>query len=99
PEADLLEKAGLNGEHGFARGRGCEACHHTGFAGRTAIYEILPVDDGIRRQFLEDPSTTSLREMARKRKMTTLRERGIELACQGRTSLDEILRETQGDTD
>ncbi|MDP6850983.1 MAG: ATPase, T2SS/T4P/T4SS family [Planctomycetota bacterium] len=99
PDSDLLEKSGCSKDEGFARGAGCEKCHHTGFAGRTAIYEILPVDDGIRRHFLEDSSTTSLRGLARKRKMRTLRERGIELASQGKASLEEILRETQGEAD
>jgi len=79
------------------RGSGCKKCHFTGYSGRTAIYEIMPVDDGIREQFLADPSTIALRKVARSRKMRTLRERGIELAVSGRTTLDEILQQTQSE--
>jgi type II secretory ATPase GspE/PulE/Tfp pilus assembly ATPase PilB-like protein len=57
----------------------------------------MPVDDGIREQFLADPSTIALRKVARRRKMRTLRERGIELAVSGRTTLDEILQQTQSE--
>ncbi|MCH2100628.1 MAG: Flp pilus assembly complex ATPase component TadA [Planctomycetes bacterium] len=95
PDADQLAKAGITGDQPFYRGKGCEACHFTGYSGRTAIYEILPMDDELRDQFLQNPSTIALRELARERKMKTLRERALELAATGRTTLDEVLRETQ----
>ncbi len=85
------------GERELLRGRGCDACHFTGYRGRVAIYEILPVDDGIREQFLKDPSTLALRRVARERKMRSLRERGLALALEGGTTLDEVLRETQAE--
>ena len=94
---DILEKAGLTPDQTVFRGRGCENCHFTGYKGRSAIYEILPMDDALREQFLRNPSTIALRELARERKMMTLRERAIELALSGKTTLDEVLRETQVD--
>jgi type IV pilus assembly protein PilB len=94
---DMLEKAGLTADQQVFRGRGCENCHFTGYKGRSAIYEILPMDDALREQFLRNPSTIALRELARERKMMTLRERAIELALTGKTTLDEVLRETQVD--
>ncbi len=94
---DMLEKAGLTADQQVFRGRGCENCHFTGYKGRSAIYEILPMDDALREQFLRNPSTIALRELARERKMMTLRERAIELALSGKTTLDEVLRETQVD--
>lgn len=98
PTEDQLKKAGVPAGSPFFRGKGCDACHFTGYSGRTAIYEILPMDEGLREQFLKNPSTIALRELARERKMKTLRERALELAATGRTTIDEVLRETQTDS-
>ena len=97
PSDEILEKAGLAKADGFKRGQGCDACHFTGHSGRTAIYEILPMDESLREQFLKDPSTIALRKAAAKRKMRTLRERGIQLAQDGITTLDEVVRATQSE--
>jgi type IV pilus assembly protein PilB len=94
---DLRRKAGISADLQVFRGKGCENCHFTGYKGRTAIYEILPMDDTLRGQFLENPSTIALRALARERKMKTLRERALELASSGQTTLDEVVRETQVD--
>ena len=97
PDADLLEQAGLTEPEEFRRGKGCENCHFTGYSGRTAIYEILPMDDSLRDHFVQNPSTLALRDLARKRKMRTLRERGLQLARCGRTTLEEVVRNTQAE--
>ena len=94
---DQMKRLGLSGSDGFFRGKGCDACHFTGYAGRTAIYELLPLDENLKEQFLHNPSTLALREMARERKMTTLHERAMALARAGKTTLDEVIRETQAD--
>jgi type IV pilus assembly protein PilB len=94
---ELRNKAELSPDQQVFRGKGCENCHFTGYKGRTAIYEILPMDDTLRGQFLENPSTIALRGLARERKMRTLRERAIELALSGQTTLEEVVRETQVD--
>lgn len=98
PDLELCAKAGLEPQP-QTRGKGCDTCHYTGYRGRTAIYEVLPMDDAIRDQFLQDPSTVALRRLARERKMRSLRDRGVELAAAGRTTLDEVLRETLGEED
>ncbi len=97
PDDDTFTQLGLTGGESMKHGSGCPECHFTGYSGRTAIYEVLPMDPALKEQFLENPSTLLLRELARKRKMKTLRERGIELAREGRTTLEEVLRGTQGD--
>jgi type IV pilus assembly protein PilB len=97
PEDKVFTQLGLNPGESMKHGSGCAECHFTGYSGRTAIYEVLPMDAALKEQFLENPSTLLLRELARKRKMKTLRERGIELAREGRTTLEEVLRGTQGD--
>lgn len=81
----------------FFKGQGCANCHFTGYTGRTAIYEILEMDPALKEQFLKNPSTIMLREQARKRNMRTLRERGIELARAGTTTLEEVIKGTQAE--
>lgn len=97
PKEEVFTRLGLPVGETMKHGSGCADCHFTGYSGRTAIYEVLPMDPALKEQFLENPSTLLLRELARKRKMKTLRERGIELAREGRTTLEEVLRGTQGD--
>lgn len=97
PEEEVFTQLGMPAGETLKHGSGCADCHFTGYSGRTAIYEVLPMDPALKEQFLENPSTLLLRELARKRKMKTLRERGIELAREGRTTLEEVLRGTQGD--
>ena len=81
----------------FFKGQGCADCHFTGYTGRTAIYEILEMDPALKEQFLKNPSTLMLREQARERNMRTLRERGIELARAGSTTLEEVIKGTQAE--
>lgn len=97
PEPELLQRLGLAPGAGYVRGKGCDRCHYTGYSGRTAIFEILPMDDSLREQFLRDPSTVALRERARRGGMRTLRERGLALAAAGRTTLEEVAREVHAE--
>jgi len=97
PKDEVFTQLGMAVGGVMQHGTGCADCHFTGYSGRTAIYEVLPMDPALKEQFLGNPSTLLLRELARKRKMKTLRERGIELAHEGRTTLEEVLRGTQGD--
>jgi len=94
---DQIKRLDLSSNEAFFRGKGCDTCHFTGYAGRTAIYELLPLDESLKEQFLQNPSTLALRAMARERKMTTLHERAMALARAGKTTLDEVIRETQAD--
>jgi|FLOH01.1.fsa_nt_gi type IV pilus assembly protein PilB len=97
PKDEVFTQLGMAVGGVMKHGTGCADCHFTGYSGRTAIYEVLPMDPALKEQFLGNPSTLLLRELARKRKMKTLRERGIELAHESRTTLEEVLRGTQGD--
>lgn len=97
PDEDIRQQLGLPADESFKRGSGCDNCHFTGYSGRTAIYEVLPMDAGIKEAFLQNPSTLVLREEARKLKMQTLRERGLALAREGKTTPDEVLHGTQGE--
>jgi len=78
----------------FFRGRGCEPCNHTGYRGRLAIFEIMPLTDHLRSLVVERISTNVIRNEARKEGMRSLRETGLLAIFEGQTTLDEVVRET-----
>jgi type IV pilus assembly protein PilB len=98
PDEELLRELGPAGaalrNHTFHYGQGCEQCHHTGYRGRTGIFEILHVGPELRRAVLEGGSTTEIRRAAIASGMRTLRESGLAAVTEGRTTVDEVLRET-----
>jgi len=85
-------------ELGIAKGQavtiyracGCKRCNETGFLGRTAIYEALPMTDQIRE--LIGRSTEKIHDQAVKAGMVTLRQDGHRLVLTGETSIEEIRR-------
>ena len=80
------------GTHAF-RPHGCNECRN-GYKGRRGIYEIMMVDDDLRRMILEGVSNIQLRTEAIKRGMKTLRQSGINNALAGHTSLEEVFTTT-----
>lgn len=78
----------------FFRGNGCEACNGSGYKGRLAIFETMVMDDGLREMIMSQASTALLRNESRRRGMRTLRESGLLSIYDGRTTIDEVLRET-----
>jgi type IV pilus assembly protein PilB len=89
-EADKLRGARL------AYGKGCEACFHTGYRGRTAILEVMQLDEALRRAVLANMSTAEIRKRACSAGMTELRDSGIACVLAGVTTLEEVIRETMG---
>jgi type II secretory ATPase GspE/PulE/Tfp pilus assembly ATPase PilB-like protein len=79
------------------RGRGCDACFNTGYAGRTAIYEVLKVNDDIRQLVVDRASASVIKQTALKGGLVTLRGDGIAKVRTGQTTVDEVLRVTQLD--
>jgi len=77
------------------RAVGCAACADTGYSGRTAISELLEIDDAVRAGILEQSDTRGIQAVAEKRGMTSLRRNGIEKVLAGTTTIEEILRVTQ----
>lgn len=98
PEAEDLLELGPSAEALVGRtlvyGKGCVDCFHTGYRGRTALVEVLVVDDSVRQAVLAGASTGELRRLARRFGMRTLREAGLAAVVLGRTTLDEVMRET-----
>ena len=91
-ESEGVELAGRQ----LAYGKGCEACYHTGYRGRTAIFEVMLISEELRVAILQGAPTDQLRELARAAGMLTLRESGMRLVAHGETTVEEVLRETLG---
>ncbi len=79
------------------RGKGCEKCNSTGFYGRTAIYEILLVDDAIKDLILKKPTSEQIKKTAVLGGMHTLRQNGWRKVIAGMTTLDEVMKVTQAE--
>jgi type II secretory ATPase GspE/PulE/Tfp pilus assembly ATPase PilB-like protein len=77
------------------RGKGCDRCRKTGYAGRLGIYELLVMDDSLRDLVTSNPDVTQLRKLCRERGLVTLRTDGFRKVMQGLTTVDEILRVTE----
>jgi general secretion pathway protein E len=75
--------------------QGCAACNRSGYQGRTGIYEMLLVDDALRRLVHDRASEQALRDYALAHGMRTLRDDGLRWVRQGVTSLEEIVRVTR----
>lgn len=73
-------------------GEGCAHCRGTGFYGRTGVFEVMPVDSGIRALLKQGADADALRREAVANGMTPLREAGIRKLALGMTSFDEIVR-------
>ncbi len=99
PEENVLQDAGLADQPGkvFRKGAGCEQCHNSGFSGRIGIYEVMEVDGDLRRLIHRAAPTHELRQELCRQGVFSLREEGLRLAMEGKTSLEEILCVTHGD--
>jgi type IV pilus assembly protein PilB len=71
---------------------GCTSCGNTGYKGRMAIHELMPVSEEIERLVAENASAETMGRVAREQGMITLRQDGMEKARMGLTSIEEILR-------
>jgi len=75
------------------RGNGCHVCNQTGYKGRTAVHEIVPVTRAMQRMIAEEAPMAKLYEYARKELgMATLRDRAKALTVAGITSMEEFLK-------
>ncbi len=99
PGKGILEELRLEpesgGEASLYHGKGCDECDFTGYRGRVGIFELLIMNDKLRRLILESRSLTELKEEAVRSGMTTLRSDGWRKALAGETTVEEVLRVTQ----
>ncbi len=74
---------------------GCPSCNQTGYAGRTGIYELLTINDELRRLMHSGTDEAALRDAARAGGMRAMRDDGIRWVMAGETALEEVLRVTR----
>jgi len=91
---ELEIKTGVEGATAY-RAKGCEACFQTGYFGRSAIYELLTVDDEMRQMIMKNSDASMIKALAIEKGMSTLRQDGAAKVLQGITSVDEVVRVTQ----
>jgi type IV pilus assembly protein PilB len=98
PDPALLALAGVEprrlGTVRFMRGRGCDACGGTGFRGRIGIFEMLEINDPIRRLIAQGRPDKEIAAAGLANHMVPLRQAGWTRVREGETTLDEILKET-----
>ena len=79
------------------KGKGCATCNNSGYKGRIALYEVMPISDELRELVLEGASANEIKKTAARLGMNTLRRSGLNKVKEGTTSIEEVLRVTFGD--
>ena len=100
PQKVYLQSIGVRPEQ-FAnaaifKAAGCEKCFQTGYRGRIGIFEIMRMSEELRGLILQTFDSNRIKALAVKEKMTTLRQDGIRKVLEGTTTIEEVLRVTQG---
>jgi type IV pilus assembly protein PilB len=96
PEGDTLRALNMTeaeaGQFAFYRAGGCEDCHHTGYRGRIALYEVMRVGDNVRRIISQRGGEELVRDAAVSAGMLSLGEDGLAKVKAGVTTAEELLR-------
>ncbi len=87
---------GIEKDRKLVRGSGCRECRNTGFQGRVAIFEVMQIDESLRRAFIERVSLDEIRRLALLGGMRTLRQAGIIKVLKGVTTVGELIKATAG---
>ncbi|WP_053219017.1 GspE/PulE family protein [Virgibacillus senegalensis] len=90
-EKDIFQRYNIPIEQIY-EGKGCNSCRQTGYKGRTAIHELLVIDDTIRQKMMDNRSMSDLKQYLKARGMKFLIDDGLEKVKKGSTSLEEVLR-------
>ncbi len=95
PTPEILARVGIVGLSEvptFYQAVGCQYCNHIGYKGRTAIFEIMTMDDSIKHLVFKNATAGQVKGAAVAAGMTTLQQDGLAKVLKGTTSLDEVLR-------
>lgn len=74
------------------KGKGCVSCQHTGYLGRTGLFEILPATPELRELILKKPSIAEIYELEARQGVRSLFEDGLEKVKAGITTIEEVKR-------
>ncbi len=99
PTKEELSELGLEGEYVLYKGRGCEQCMGTGYKGRTGIYEVLELDEGIKKLILKTQDSVEIKNYAKSRGFKSMLEDGIAKVLAGITTAEEVLRAVKAEED
>ena len=101
PEPSMLQSTGLDRfvlpGSALYRARGCDICRDTGYKGRAGLFELLLVNDAMRKGILEGCDGSVLQDLAVGNGMVTLYEDGLRKVSQGLTTYEEVLRATESE--
>lgn len=101
PPAEALRDLGVKmeeiGTFPVYEAAGCDECGHTGFKGRVALYEVMPIGEEIKELILAGASATALKREATRLGMDTLRMAGLNKLKLGITTINEVVRSTMAD--
>jgi type IV pilus assembly protein PilB len=86
----------LSADTKLFKGKGCPECNNTGYRGRVALYELLIVDNTIRRMIVEKQTSEDIQKYLTTRNFKSMRDDGLEKVRKGMTTLEEVLRITHG---
>jgi general secretion pathway protein E len=78
------------------KGKGCSSCYNTGYKGRHGLYELMTLNNALKKQIVTSPDSVEIRRIALESGMTSLLRNGVELVLQGITTCSEVLRSTRG---
>jgi general secretion pathway protein E len=84
-----------SGELTFYHHTGCDACGNTGYRGRIGIFELMMIDEPVRREILNNSDAKTIQRVAQQQGMRLLREDGARQVVAGVTSVEEVLAATQ----
>ncbi len=100
PRTVYLQSIGLRperfAERSIFKAVGCEKCFQTGYRGRIGIFEIMQMSEELKSLIIQTYDANRIKALAVQEGMVTLREDGIEKVLEGQTTLEEVLRVTQG---
>jgi len=94
PEHSELMMLRLRDSQTIYKGTGCSYCNNTGYRGRTAIHEIMPINKDLRELIDRKATADQLRHMSGKMGTTSLRDSCIKLVLNGITTIEELIRMT-----
>ena len=74
---------------------GCEKCNNTGYLGRIAIYEVMPISEKISKLIIEKAAALDIQKQAMEEGMLTMKQDGYVKVLEGVTTIDEVIRVAQ----
>lgn len=89
---EVVKMLGDTGKAVLYRGKGCDACSHTGYKGRTAVFELLPLTEKIKEMLLSGEPLKKVKEENKKQGMNTLKESALLKVLKGITTIEEYMK-------